>query len=591
MDKPSVVAIIQARLGSTRLPGKVLMPLAGKPVLWHIIHRLRQCRMVNTIAIATSDQPIDDALVAFAKEMGVPLVRGSEENVLKRYGLAAQVLDADYIVRVTGDSPLIDPETVDLLVQRLVAEDADYCVNTSLSQTIHEGFDPFSRRALDRLQVEAEDDPIAREHVTAYFKCHPNFGRVAAVTLPPGYEIDGVRASVDTPADLLFLETLYQRLGAAPGEINLLQVVQLLRQEPELKQINAHVRQKDATLQYGRMLIRCDGSPQLGLGHVVRCLALAAVLRDSYGVGVCFALGEEGVGAELVRQHNLSVEIRPVAMAETLWLDSLIQRYKPHALILDVRTDLAAVDLVRWRQSGLVVAVIDDSDTGRRNAAVLAFYPPVPQLTDADWTGFCGTAYIGWDYVLLRPEFAHPRLSLLVNDPPKLLVTMGGSDPAGLTLAALASLQQVTVPFQAQVVLGRAFLYDVELERLRPQLPPSIRFVRDVTDMSALMAQVDLALAAFGGTAFELAALNVPALLLCATADHVRSAQALAMAGMAEVFDFCSPEPAVLAASIQRLLADRPRRDAMAVAGQQLDGHGVERIARILVERSALLHG
>ena len=103
MAKPRVAAIIQARMGSTRLPGKVLMPLSGKPVLWHIIHRLRKCRMVDVVAIATSDQPCDDPLVEFARNEGVELVRGPEDNVLQRYALAAEKLAPDYIVRVTGE--------------------------------------------------------------------------------------------------------------------------------------------------------------------------------------------------------------------------------------------------------------------------------------------------------------------------------------------------------------------------------------------------------------------------------------------------------------------------------------------------------
>ena len=120
MGKPRVAAIIQARMGSSRLPGKVLMPLVGKPVLWHIIHRLRKSRTVDVIAIATSDRPDDDALVEFANREDIPLIRGPVDNVLLRYAKAAEELDPDVIVRVTGDAPLIDPATVDKLVEKLI---------------------------------------------------------------------------------------------------------------------------------------------------------------------------------------------------------------------------------------------------------------------------------------------------------------------------------------------------------------------------------------------------------------------------------------------------------------------------------------
>ncbi|MEZ4483752.1 MAG: NTP transferase domain-containing protein [Syntrophotaleaceae bacterium] len=173
MDRPRVAAIIQARMGSTRLPGKVLLPLAGRPVLWHIIHRLRQCRTLDRIAVTTSDRPDDDVLVAWCETEGVPVFRGPEDNVLQRFAIAAESLDPEVILRVTGDAPLIDPTVIDLLVNTLLREDADYCVGDSAHPTIHEGFSPFQRRALSRLLTDASRDPVAVEHVTAYLACHP----------------------------------------------------------------------------------------------------------------------------------------------------------------------------------------------------------------------------------------------------------------------------------------------------------------------------------------------------------------------------------------------------------------------------------
>lgn len=580
-----VVAIIQARMGSTRLPGKVLMPLAGKPVLWHLLHRLQQCRSLAAIAITTSEQPADDALVQFGEEFGVPVFRGPEDDVLTRYWRAAHAMDANYIVRATGDAPLIDPETIDLLVEALVAEKADYCIGASSQPpTIHEGFDPFSLVALDRLVAEAGTDPIALEHVTAYFKYHPDFGKTVQVELPEGYEIEGVRSSVDTPDDLLFLETLYQRLGAAPGDIDLKQVVQLLIQEPELKNINAHVKQKIAGAKYGRALFRCDGSAHLGLGHVVRCLALAEQLRDFHGMGVTFAVIAEDVGSELIRRHKFPVLIAPDAAAEADWLDRLITQYQPQVLVLDVRTNLDGSAFTRWRQQGVCVAAIDDPDPGRRNASDLVFYPPVPQLASERWEGFAGDSFIGWDYLLLRPEFSRP----IVRDPAlplNIFVCMGGSDPAGFTLEVIKAVQHLTHSCQVNLILGRAFMYDGAIS----SLPASIQVFRDVKNIAELMQQADLAIAAFGGTAFELAALNVPTLLFALTPDHARSAQALVSDGMAILVpEERDVEGRMLAAMIDTLLDDPVRRAEIAQACRKIDGQGAVRVAAIIAERSCV---
>lgn len=335
------------------------------------------------------------------------------------------------------------------------------------------------------------------------------------------------------------------------------------------------------------IFIRCDGSPQLGLGHVVRCLALACELRDTYGMHPGFAMMGRGVAEDLVGREQFPVFIKPDTLEEGEWIDSLLNEHRPKGLILDIRTQLPATELHRWRDEGITVAVIDDPGD-RRQAADLAFYPPVPQMAKADWSRFTGRAFIGWDYLLLRREFSVERPQPQ-NPVPSILVTMGGSDPGGLTLLALKALSHVTEPFRARVVLGRAFLHDQALEELRPGLPDKFEFLRDVSDMPTLMADSDLAVAAFGGTAYELAALNIPAVLLGLTEDHATSARALADAGMAvSLGDYRGVPQTRLAEAVTELLATPSLRQAMRKACSIVDGKGAQRIAERMT--NALAH-
>lgn len=215
-----VVAIIQARMGSKRLPGKVLMPLAGKPLLWHTIHRLRKCKSLNTIVVATSSLPENDAIAAFTEGEGIPLYRGSEEDVLARFAACASAFEADVIVRVNADAPLIDPALIDKLVQHLIVADADYVMTPPRAPCFHDGVDPMSRRVLDRLMRVAHHDPLAREHVAGFLKVHRRFGRIAFVDVEPALAVAGPRLSIDTPEDMAFFEKLYRRLGAPAGELD-----------------------------------------------------------------------------------------------------------------------------------------------------------------------------------------------------------------------------------------------------------------------------------------------------------------------------------------------------------------------------------
>ena len=531
MNKPKVSAIIQARMGSTRLPGKVLMPLAGRPVLWHIIHRLKKCRTIDDIVVATSDQKEDDKLAAWCCKNDIPVFRGPEENVLQRFALAIESLDPEIIIRICGDSPMVDPQVIDQLVTHLVNTGTDHCKGDKKTPTIHEGFSPFSRHAFERLLAEAANDSVAIEHVTAYFDQHPERFKTTTIPMPREHWFSGARMSIDTPADLRFMNEVYARLNVPAGEADMADVVRLLKDNPDLLSINNHVRQKAATEKTFKVIIRCDGDEQIGLGHVVRCLALAEELRDSQSVGVSFAMVSGKPGMELVRSAGFPVIPLTGQVNEDIWLDKLIRIRKPNALILDVRSNLSPALVRQWRKNGLLIATIDDP-SDRRLEADLAFYPPVPQVEEMDWSGFTGQLFVGWEWVLLRKQFAHPpefhgRFSpsgFSPSHPPELLITMGGSDPAGLTLKAVRALNQVSLPFHATVILGSGFTHDDELLRLLEKVTFPYMILRNVNDMAGVMKKSDLALSSFGGTAYELAACGVPGIYFALTDDHARSA-------------------------------------------------------------------
>src|SRR5579872_770320 len=305
-----VVAVIQARMGSTRLPGKVLKPIAGKPLLWHIVHRLRGCHLLEDIAVATTVNPADEAIVEWCNAQGVTVVRGPEDDVLARFARAAEKLDADIIVRVSSDAPFIDAGFVDHLVATLIEQDGDYVLLEEGAETAHVGVDPFSRRALDRLMMDAAHDPAAREHVTGYFKLNPGFVKLVRAAPYPALARKGGRLTIDTPDDLAFIEALYARSTARAGEASLADLLLLLEREPELNRINAHVAQKalgKAAPSGGLALIRCDGGGQFGYGHVKRMVALARCLRDRQGVGAVFALNGTEDAADPIRRAGFQV--------------------------------------------------------------------------------------------------------------------------------------------------------------------------------------------------------------------------------------------------------------------------------------------
>lgn len=558
-----VVAVIQARMSSSRLPGKVLMDIAGRPLIWHPVHRLGQCRTVDSVAIATSTDASDDALAAWCAGEGIPCVRGSLDNVLERYRLAAEQTGAGTLLRVTGDSPLIDPGFIDYLVTGLAENSADFVMLAPGAACAHEGVDVFSRRALDYLTSHAAGDPVAREHVTSWFKLHPDVVKVAVLPEYPPLALEHARISVDTADDLAFMRAVYARLGAAPGEAGLVEVLNLVAAESDLRDINSHVRQKTMTQRERHALVCCQGGSSAGLGHLRRSLSLARVLRDEQGFGVTFVAPNEI--APLIRDAGFTV--RPDASP----LDVAGEREFDLAVV-DVRDSMGPADVAALAKKIAVVAVIDDG-SDRRLAATHAYYPPVPQARELDWAGSSCKPRIGWEWAMLG--FNPARITRQAPSG-RVVVSMGGADPMGLTDVALQALGQAGAP-EADFIIGPAFAAP---EALAARITKAgFAAHRGVADLAPLFAQGALALVAFGITAYELAALGVPALYLPISEDHARSAAAFVDAGMGEALPL-NATPDQIARAVRLLLGESARRAAMAAAGPRLvDGKGASRIA------------
>jgi len=574
-----IVAIVQARMGSTRLPGKVLRPIAGHPLLWHIVHRLKKSHLIEDVAIATTNNPLDDAIVAFGREFGVAVIRGPEENVLARFALAAEATGADVIVRVSSDAPFIDAGFVDHLLTAMIAQGGDFVLMEEGAATAHEGVDPLTRRGLDKLMMDAPDDPVAREHVTGYFKLHPDFVPIARAPAYLELAREGGRLTIDTPDDLAFIEAVHARLDARAGEASLSDILLLLEREPGLRGINAHVKQKPIAAKGGLALIRCDGGGRFGYGHVKRMVSLARALRDREGIGSLFALNGTEDAFEPIYRAGFAATL----LGGTETLESLIATHSPDLLLLDCREGPSRFELSGLAGRVRLTAVVDDASE-RRLAADLAYYPPVPQAEALDWSGSRCEPRIGWEWSLLGSNPATP--SRHPGGRPSLLVTMGGSDPLGLTLRSARALAKLDPVFRARFVIGPGVANRSAVARQIVALRSNFETIEGADDLATEFAGADLALAAFGVTAYELAAYGVPALYLCLSEDHALSASAFEQAGMGASLGVAeSVADDDIARGVWNLLSDPARRRDMRSAGlMTIDGGGQARIAADLAQ-------
>ncbi len=336
------------------------------------------------------------------------------------------------------------------------------------------------------------------------------------------------------------------------------------------------------------VIVRCDGDGAIGLGHVSRCVALADELRDRHRLSVQFAVrGPSTAGAAAVRAAGHHV--LPIAAgAQVDYGDELAAHAASQhaaALVIDVRDALSRASLEAVKKSGARIVVIDDA-SDRRLAADLALYPPVPQVDEMDWSGFAGRRYAGWEWVLLRREFAPQGFESPTID---ILVTMGGSDPVGMTEFAVGALELLPMPVAMRVVVGPAFSRVETLIDAIARSKHSVTIARAPTSLAPLMRASRLAVASFGVSAYELAACGVPAVHLCLTDDHARSASVFEREGAALTAGvFGRMTARQLADAAGGLMARAGVRGRMAArAAQLVDGRGAERVAALVVAELA----
>jgi spore coat polysaccharide biosynthesis protein SpsF len=238
------VAIIQARMSSTRLPGKVLLPLGDRTVLGQVIRRVKACPKVDQIVIATTPSADDDQIVAEASRNQTECFRGSLTDVLARYHGAALCVKAGTVIRVTSDCPLFDPVVLSEMLDEFErdAGQVDYLSNT-LARTYPRGLDAeiFTFAALDEA-FRSATLPWDREHVTPYIYGHPEQFRLKNHAGPADHSAH--RWTLDTPEDYQLIQAVYRNLDKCGDLFSTAQVLDLLAQNPALARINAHIEQK-----------------------------------------------------------------------------------------------------------------------------------------------------------------------------------------------------------------------------------------------------------------------------------------------------------------------------------------------------------
>ncbi|HPB87901.1 MAG TPA: glycosyltransferase family protein [Thermotogota bacterium] len=230
-----IVTILQARMGSSRLPGKSMKLVRGKPLLWYSYSRASQSKLVSETIIATTLSPMDDKIAKWGAELSIPIFRGSETDVLDRYYHCAKKSGASVIVRLTADNPFCDPKVIDQLIEVFLSDSVDYVSNTLPPRTWPHGLDTevFNFKSLETAFRDAKE-LYDHEHATPYLYHHPELFKLRRVPLEK--DLSSYRLTVDYPEDFELCEVLINRFNA--DRLGWREIVEILKANPDIARIN-----------------------------------------------------------------------------------------------------------------------------------------------------------------------------------------------------------------------------------------------------------------------------------------------------------------------------------------------------------------
>ncbi len=559
MKQAEVLVIIQARYGATRLPGKVLLELAGKPLIQHTIERARAASNVDEVLLATSTNPENDPLEELCKRLGVPCFRGSEDDVLDRFVKAAEPYHPRLVVRICGDEPLLDPEIVEKAIALHDENKAEY--STTIG-TVPTGLDieVVNFDVLQRVATTATVVPH-REHVTKYILDHGNEFAIQHLDFGPVAARPDIVLTVDTKGDFDFVTKIYEGLrGESRGTMQ--KIIGL---------VDADIVKRRPTI-----LLRADATKEKGIGDVVTLLNIADELQDDFQFVVATCSGPEGLSFIKSRGYT-TLELAESRMVEPV--RAFCNRHCiTHAIVQLMPNDAAYLESL---SSFLKLLTVDFEGDVDIHADILLYWDVVPFPNTYRFNG-APLVLSGSEYVPLRREIAMKAKTAHAERLRKIVVSLGGADPHDVTLRLAKTIVQtpgLLERYEWAFTLGPAFRKEDEIASILEG--KNTRVLRAPPDIHCVFSDSDLVIANGGFTAFELCALGVPFIGVSELSWERRRLDELERRGACLHLRNLDE----LVALLTKLEGREERMVLAEKARTVVDGKGCERIAARLRER------
>ena len=591
--KKKIYAIIQARMSSSRLPGKVLKKIKQKPMLHYVIKQVKASKMVDEIIIVTTTEKEDKPIVDFCLKNKIKCFRGSKLDLLDRYYNCAKKYNCDPIVRVTSDCPIVDPEVIDLTISEFLKKKYDYISNNlekikgkweNSMCNYPQGMtvEVSSFNALKKAWNEAKK-PSEREHVFPYIQFNPKKFNVNSIKYHK--DLSHIRCTVDRVNDLEFIRKIYDLI---PNKkyITISDIEKIIKQNPELTSINNKIPfdegyqisliddKKKGIRNSKNVTIRIDADNILGMGHFYRSLNLAKEMKKKK-IKITF-LTKSSIVTKLTPK-NISVVKLPKDGHKDQ--KKIISKLNADIIIIDKLEESSSL-IKLYKQYFKKILAIDYTGKNKEmiNYGINMLYPK---------TGIKGeNSFSGFKYSILNDAFIKTKKIPVSNKVKKIIVLQGGADTFCFTPKIIDSLNQIQEKLTITIILGPSFNCKKELDKIIKISKHNLKILQNVKNMSDIMKNQDIAITGGGMTLLELSHLGIPSIVICGAKFENETASLMQKEGFAINLGFKQKwSKSKLISTVRELIYDDNLRKNMKKKGRKLiDGKGSKRVLDLILK-------
>ncbi|MBN2053202.1 GNAT family N-acetyltransferase [Candidatus Woesearchaeota archaeon] len=493
-----VLVIVQARMASSRLPGKILMKIDGKPLIQHTLERLKKVRNVDDIVLATSTSKSDDAVERLCRRIKVKCFRGSENDVLSRFIGAAKPYNPEFVVRISGDQPLLDNTLIEDMIDRHIESGADYSVSTD---QVPKGFnlEVINYSALKRADEEAKSQPH-REHVTKYVADNPDKFRNQSMGFGEKLARPDIVLTVDTREDFDFVSRIYSALKKEENQND-------YSAEDIIRLIDTGIVARKPII-----ILRADGSKEKGIGDVVSLINIADNLKEHYEL--VFATKDYPESVDFIKKKGYEAFAMPVDYCsndDIKFIKALCNKRRIKYCIIELFPNNA--DYVKELSGFLKVLMVDFSGGIPVYSDMLLNWELYAKEMKYDIKNNEMLSLIGPEYIPMNKnilKYCKKKSNLSAKRIKEIFVSFGGGDPHNMSFSVLGAVERIAKKYSFTFILGPNFKRFEEFEKKAKKIKGKIKIVIAPKNFHELLSKSDLVICGGGLTAFELCAMGVP---------------------------------------------------------------------------------